>query len=104
VETKPGYSYQIPLSVVLPPANVLSNLLVPVCVSSSHVAYSTLRMEPQFMIMGHSTGVVAALSIQTGATVQNIDTAVLHSLLLADNQTLSRNTRERGEEIDLLVW
>jgi hypothetical protein len=87
----PGYNYQIPLSVLLPPADSLSNLLVPVCVSSSHVAYATLRMEPQYMIMGHSAGVVAAISIKTGVAVQNVDTAVLNSLLLADNQTLGNS-------------
>jgi hypothetical protein len=76
--------YQIPYRVMLPKAAEAVNLLVPVCFSASHVAYSSLRMEPQYMIIGHAAGVAAHLAIRGKVPVQNVPVAELQRILRSE--------------------
>ena len=88
--------YQMPLSLLLPQRAQATNLLVPVCPSASHVALATVRMEPQYMILGHAAGALAALAVRHRTPVQDVDPAALHALLLADGAKLAPKDHRQG--------
>ena len=73
--------YEIPYRLMLPKRDQVTNLLVSVAFSATHVAYSTLRMEPQYMIIGHAAGVAAKMAIDAQSPVQDIDTRTLTAQL-----------------------
>jgi hypothetical protein len=83
-----GYAYHIPYRAITPSASECSNLLVPVALSATHVAYSSVRVEPTWMAIGQSAGVAAALAAKAGVTVQALDYTQLRTRLLAQNVVL----------------
>ncbi len=80
--------YPISYRSIRPRAAECANLLVPVCLSASHIAYGSIRMEPVFMVLGQSAATAAVHAIEQGVRVQDIDPAKLQARLLADGQVL----------------
>lgn len=80
--------YPVSYRSIRPKAAECTNLLVPICLSASHISYGSIRMEPVFMVMGQSAATAAVHAIEEGTTVQNIDQAKLKERLLKDNQML----------------
>jgi len=80
--------YSIDYRAIVPKMAECRNLLVPVCLSSSHIAYGSARMEPVFMILGESAATAASLAIDDKVSVQEVDYSTLESRLLKNNQKL----------------
>jgi hypothetical protein len=83
--------YPISYGAITPKKSECDNLLVPVCVSSSHIAYGSIRMEPVFMILGQSAAVAARLAIDADMAVQKVGYEKLRSRLLAEGQILTQS-------------
>jgi hypothetical protein len=90
IGVKPDRPYGIDYGAILPKETECANLLVPVCVSSSHIAFGSIRMEPVFMILGQSAATAAALAMDSKMTVQKVPYARLQQKLLADGQILTK--------------
>ena len=94
-----GVSTQGPYSIsyrsLVPRIQECHNLLVPVCVSSSHIAFGSIRMEPVFMILGQSAAAAASLAIEKGVPVQDIDYDALKSTLEEKGQVLESMPADR---------
>lgn len=85
---KHGATYKIPYRAITPVASECTNLLVPVCCSASHIAMTSTRMEPVWMILGESAGVAAALAVKNGVPVQDVEYGKLRSKLRELGQVL----------------
>ena len=80
--------YQIHLGTILPKQEECNNLLVTSAISSSHIAYGSIRMEPVFMILGQSAGTLAALAIDKNNTLHEVSYKTLRTKLETDAQVL----------------
>ena len=80
--------YSIAYGALVPKRGSVANLLVPVCVSSSHIAFGSIRMEPVFMVLGQSAATAAALALESNVAVQDLPYARLRERLLKDGQVL----------------
>lgn len=76
--------YPISYRSITPRAQECTNLLVPVCISASHIAYGSIRMEPVFMVLSQSAAAAAIIALKDRKTVQQIDIAKLQQMLATD--------------------
>lgn len=81
--------YEIPYRVMLPKCTEAENLLVPVCVSSSHIAYSSIRMEPVYMMLGHAAGLAAAMSLSQNIGIHELSVIKLRSKMISQGAVLN---------------
>ena len=81
--------YAISYGSLTPKPEHCQNLLVPVCLSASHIAYGSIRMEPVFMVLGQSAATAAMQAIEADVPVQAINYGGLKEQLLADGQVLA---------------
>ena len=88
IGVKPPHPYLISYGSIIPRGEECTNLLVPVCVSSSHIAFGSIRMEPVFMILGQSAAVAAALAIDNNVDVQDVNYSDLEDHLKRGGQIL----------------
>jgi hypothetical protein len=88
VEVGVAGPYQIAYRSIVPKAAECTNLLVPICLSASHIAYGSIRMEPVFMVLGQSAATAACMSIDADVHVQKVDIKKLQARLSADKQVL----------------
>jgi hypothetical protein len=89
--------YPVSYRSLTPQRRECTNLLVPVCVSSTHVAYGSIRMEPVFMVLGQSVAVAASMAIDAGCAVQEVDVDVLRRKL-KDDPYLDGSTQNPSRE------
>ncbi len=92
--------YGIAYGSLVPKPGQADNLLVPVCVSSSHIAYGSIRMEPVFMVLGQSAATAAVLAIEAKERVQDVPYARLRARLIADGQVLEFNDPNAIRDVD----
>ena len=92
----PVQPYEISYRAILPSTAQATNLLVPVCLSATHVAYSSVRMEPQYMMIGEAAGAVAALAIDGGTGVQDVPIKDLQRVLRAHGAILHLAQQHRS--------
>ncbi len=84
----PKQAYQIGYGSLVPKRGECTNLLVPVCLSASHIAYGSARMEPVFMLLGDAAANAAVLAARAGSAVQDVDYPSLRGLLASQAQVL----------------
>ncbi len=88
VEVPPTSPYGISYRSIVPKGEECTNLLVPVALSSSHIAFGSIRMEPVFMVLGQSAATAAAIALDRACAVQDVPYPALKERLLADGQVL----------------
>lgn len=89
IGVKPKEPYKIDLGSILPKREECTNLLVTVAVSSSHIAFGSIRMEPVFMILGQSAGTLASMALEKNIGLHDVEYQDLQKVLIRDGQILS---------------
>jgi hypothetical protein len=96
VEERTPQPYPISYRAIVPRERECANLLVPVALSSSHIAFGSIRMEPVFLLLGQSAATAAAQAIDAGVSVQKIDYPRLRARLLRDHQKLTWTAEDQA--------
>jgi hypothetical protein len=91
--------YPISYRSIVPRETECANLLVTVCLASTHIAYGSIRMEPVFMVLGQAAGTAAAFAINGNLPVQQVDYARLRERLLVDGQRLEWTDKPAPAEL-----
>jgi hypothetical protein len=89
VEARVKSPYPVSYRSIIPRASECDNLLVPVCLSATHIAFGSIRMEPVFMVMGQSAATAACMAIKDGIPLYELDYEKLRNQLLEDKQILN---------------
>jgi len=93
VQVSPRGAYAISYRALLPKQEECENLAVPVCISCTHIAYGSIRMEPVFMVLGQSAATACCLSLEGDQPLHAVSYSTLQQRLLADNQVLDLKNR-----------
>lgn len=93
--------YEISYGSLIPKTGQCENLLVPVCVSASHIAFGSIRMEPVFMILGQSAATAASMAIDRGCSVQELPYSELREQLLKDGQILESDVAPKTQGVKI---
>ena len=101
IQVNPGGPYPIDYGAIIPQRAECQNLFVVCAVSTSHIAYGSVRMEPVFMILGQSAATAAALAIQHDIAIQDVEYASLAKRLMADGQVLEYTTQKKPSKNSL---
>lgn len=99
--------YPISYRAIVPQASECQNLWVPVCLSATHIAYGSIRMEPVFMILGESSATAACMAIDNKTTAQGVDYPKLREQLEKEGQVLAwtgQSNRERANAEHRMKW
>ncbi len=91
VEASVPKPYPVSFRSIVPKPEECGNLLIPVCVSATHIAYGSIRMEPVFMVLGQSAATAASMAIDKDVEIQSTDYQKLRERLLSDGQVLEVN-------------
>ncbi len=95
IQVSPGGPYSISFQSLCPQRKECSNLLVPVCLSCSHIAYGSIRMEPVFFILGQSAATALCLAIDENSPIQDLNFGKLRGRLVTDGQILEKARAKR---------
>ena len=86
---EPPKPYQIDLGAIVPKKEECKNLIVPVCVSATHIAFGSIRMEPVFMELGQVAGTLASIAVRKNISISEVDYDELRQKLESDGQVIS---------------
>ena len=86
--------FEVPYGSIVPRKTEVQNLIVPVCIATSHLGYGAYRLESPYMVVGHSSGVAAAMAATNNIAVQDVSVPALQRMLRAQGQVLTLAERK----------